>query len=169
MLERLERDPLLLLSRGPRALPARQQTLRATIEWSYVLLDEHEQRLFRRLAVFVGGFTLEAAERVCKPAPDAGVDVLDGMQSLVDKSLIIRSEQGAEQARFSMLDTIHEYAQERLVASQEVESTQSSHAACRNLGASLDEAIVNTIHDPRGVVSTSRLHACRICGSHSDR
>ena len=56
--------------------------------------------------------------------------MLDGIQSLVDKSLIIRSEQGAEQSRFSMLDTIHEYAQERLVTSQEVESTQASHAAC---------------------------------------
>jgi predicted ATPase/class 3 adenylate cyclase len=101
ILGRLEQR-LPLLTGGPRDAPGRQQTLRATIEWSHELLSPVEQRLFARLAVFAGGCTLEAAEAVC--AAD-----LDTLQSLVEKSLVRHSDE-----RYWMLDTIREYAQERL-------------------------------------------------------
>ena len=115
LLDRLE-PRIPLLTGGPRDLPARQQTLRATLDWSYDLLDEDEQRDIRRLAVFAGGCTLEAAEAVC----EAGVDTL---QSLVDKSIIRRKG-----ARFTMLETIREYAVERLANIGEAERVQRRHA-----------------------------------------
>ena len=87
MLARLERRLDLLIG-GGRDLPARQQTLRQAIDWSHELLTDAEKRLFRRLAVFAGSCTLEAAEAVCNPRQDPGLSVLDGMSSLVDKSLI---------------------------------------------------------------------------------
>ncbi len=96
---------LKLLTGGARDLPARQQTLRSTIDWSYNLLSEGEQRLFARLAVFVGGCTLEAAEAVCDAAGDLSVDVLDGLAALVDKHLLIQNDDGAE-PRFTMLEGI---------------------------------------------------------------
>jgi predicted ATPase/class 3 adenylate cyclase len=109
---------LTLVARGRRDLPARQRTLRGAIEWSYELLDDAERNLFTQLAVFVGGWTLEAAEEVC----DADLDTL---ASLVDKSLVRRSEDG----RFSMLETIHEYASERLEASTELDGLRGMHAS----------------------------------------
>ncbi|MFN8500096.1 MAG: tetratricopeptide repeat protein [Anaerolineae bacterium] len=118
MLQRLS-NRLKLLTGGPRDLPARQQTLRGTIEWSYDLLDEGEKALFRSLAVFVGGFTLEAAEAICGASQLEG-DILDGVESLVAKSLVWQIPFGVQQAdaqaetRFSMLETIREYARERL-------------------------------------------------------
>jgi predicted ATPase len=115
LLERLSQR-LDLLKAG-RAADPRQQTLRATVEWSHELLGEDEQRLFARLAVFAGGCTLEAAEAVC----DADLDVL---QSLVDKSLV-RVRNGK---RFWMLETIREYADERLHASSEAGELRSRHA-----------------------------------------
>jgi predicted ATPase/DNA-binding SARP family transcriptional activator len=115
LLNRLE-PRIPLLTGGPRDLPARQQTLRATLDWSYDLLDEHEQRDLRRLAVFAGGCTLEAAEAVC----EASVDTL---QSLIDESIVRR-----ESARFTMLETIREYALERLKQSHEAEQVQRRHA-----------------------------------------
>jgi len=117
LLERLTQR-LDLLKAGRDADP-RQQTLRATIEWSYELLDEAEQRLFARLAVFRGGCTLEAAEAVC----DADLDTL---QSLVDKSLVRVRDQG----RFWMLETIREYALERLEATGEGDELRRRHAEC---------------------------------------
>ena len=102
ILERLERR-LDLLSSGPRDAPARQQTLRAAIGWSYDLLDAPVQRLFAELGVFVGGWTLEAAEAVCGP------DVLEGLSALTDHSLVT-----ATGGRFGMLETVREYALERL-------------------------------------------------------
>ena len=102
ILERLERR-LDLLSGGPRDAPARQQTLRAAIGWSYDLLDPPVQRLFAELGVFVGGWTLEAAEAVCGP------DVLEGLSALTDHSLVT-----ATGGRFGMLETVREYALERL-------------------------------------------------------
>src|SRR5262249_22802561 len=86
VLARLERR-LPLLTGGARDLPERQRTLRDTVDWSYGLLDEAEKRLFRRLAVFVGGSTIEAIEAIFDPDDALGVDVLDGVASLVDKSL----------------------------------------------------------------------------------
>src|SRR5205823_8274374 len=118
------------LTSGPRDVVARQQTLRNTIEWSYQLLDAHEQQLFRRLSVFVGGCTLEAIEVLCTSLGGAGESVLDTVASLADKSLLQRMEQQAGlEPRFSMLETIREYALERLAASRETEAARRTHAA----------------------------------------
>jgi len=119
ILERLEQR-LPLLTGGARDVPERQRTLRETIAWSYELLDREEQRLFARLAVFSGGFTLEAAERVC----DSSLDLLE---SLVDKSLIRRREVTGE-GRFWMLETIREYALERLDAEEALEGACQAYA-----------------------------------------
>jgi predicted ATPase/class 3 adenylate cyclase len=116
--------PLRLLTGGPRDRPARQQTLRATIEWSYGLLTAHEQAVFRWLGVFAGGCTLEAAEAVC-----AAGDVLDGLGSLVDKSLLRLEEPAAGEPRYLMLETLRELALERLEASGEAAATRQRHAA----------------------------------------
>src|SRR5256885_11422990 len=110
------RGRLRLLTGGARDLPARQQTLRAAIDWSYDLLSSHEQTLFRRLAVFAGGCTLEAAEAVCDARRDLGLDVLEGVGSLMSQSLLRESGGTADEARFAMLDTIREYAIEQLDA-----------------------------------------------------
>jgi predicted ATPase len=117
LLERLA-DRLDLLKAG-RGVDPRQQTLRATIEWSYQLLSPDEQQLFARLAVFAGGCTLETAERVCEAD-------LDTLQSLVDKSLV-RVREGD---RFWMLETIREYANEKLEESGEAEGLRRLHAEC---------------------------------------
>lgn len=120
---------LQLLTSGPRDLPARQQTLRQAMDWSYDLLSEPEQKLFRRLSVFAGGFTLEGAESVCDTKQDLGLDLLDGMASMVDKSLVRQIEQPDEEPRFVMLETIREYGLEKLAASAEESSTRRAHAA----------------------------------------
>src|SRR2546421_935119 len=97
---------LQILTQGPRDVHARQQTLRNTLQWSYDLLDAQEQRLFRRLAVFAGGCTLEAVEAICARLDDEAGSVLDGVASLIDKSLLQPSEQEEQEARFFMLETI---------------------------------------------------------------
>ena len=114
--ERLEHS-LELLTSGHRDLPARQQTLRATIDWSYGLLDEIEQSLLRLLSVFVGGCTLPAAEAVC--AAD-----LDSLGSLVDKSLVL-----ADGERYTMLDTIREYATDLLAESEDADDVRWAHTS----------------------------------------
>ncbi|HEU5099251.1 MAG TPA: tetratricopeptide repeat protein [Roseiflexaceae bacterium] len=127
LLERLERR-LPFLIRGPRDLPARQQTIRNTIEWSYHLLHAGEQTLFARLGVFVGGCTLEAAEDVCNANGDLSMEIIDGVAALVGQSLL-RQEEGVDSGpRFTMLETIREYALERLVESGEAEAVQRQHA-----------------------------------------
>src|SRR5829696_5669449 len=127
MLERLG-SRLKLVTGGARNLPERQRTLRGTIEWSYTLLEEGERVLFARLAVFSGGRTLEAIEAICDAKGDLPVDTLDGVSSLLDKSLL-RQEEGPEgEPRFVMLETIHEYARERLEASGEAEEVRRLHA-----------------------------------------
>ena len=128
MQTRLE-SRLQLLTGGARDLPTRQQTLRGAIDWSYGLLSVGEQMLFRRLSVFVSGCTLEAVEAVCNTQGDLEVDGLDGMASLVDKSLLQRVERGEGESRFVMLDTIREYGLERLAASGEEAATRRAHAA----------------------------------------
>jgi predicted ATPase len=120
---------LQLLTGGARDLPQRQQTLRAAIDWSYDLLSAAEQKLFRRLSVFVGGCTLEAVEAVCDTKGDLDLDLLDGMASMVDKSLLQQVEQANGESRFAMLETIREYARERLEASKEEAFTKRAHAA----------------------------------------
>ena len=128
MLARLE-SRLNLLTGGARDLPTRQQTLRNTVEWSYGLLNSAEQTLFRRLSVFISGCTLEAVEAVCDTKGDLGLDVLDGMASLVDKSLAQQVEQIGKETRFIMLFTIREYALERLAESDDESATRRAHAA----------------------------------------
>src|SRR5262249_14655948 len=115
---------------GARDLDERQQTMRNTLAWSYGLLSSQEQRLFRRLAVFVGGCTLEAAETVWV-APEGAkalvLDLLDGLSTLVDHSLVQQREVGGE-PRFSMLYVIREFALEQLEASGEAEALRQAHA-----------------------------------------
>jgi predicted ATPase len=121
---------LTLLTGGARDLSARQQTLRGAIDWSYGLLADGEQRLFARLAVFAGGCTLEAAEAVCDVAGDLAADVLDGAASLVDKSLLRRRDPGAcPEPHLRMLETIREYALERLAERGEEAIVRRQHAA----------------------------------------
>ncbi|MEO8541240.1 MAG: tetratricopeptide repeat protein [bacterium] len=151
LLARLDQS-LALLTGGPLDHPERQRTLRAAIEWSYNLLSPAEQTFFRQLGVFVGGFTLAAAEACCPPELAGSLDVLDALSSLVDKSLIRRDttrygsnddhamvegstppiasfefEQGDDGPRFTMLQTINDYARERLDASNELESAATRH------------------------------------------
>jgi predicted ATPase/DNA-binding SARP family transcriptional activator len=137
LLSRLEHS-LELLTGGPSDLASRQQTLEATIAWSYDLLNPEEQRLFLRLAVFAGGCTLDAAERV----PGAS---LDQLQSLVEKSLLRRRESGGE-GRFWMLETIREYALERLEAAEGDDATRRVHG---NYYVALAQAMAAKLDDGR--------------------
>jgi predicted ATPase/serine/threonine protein kinase len=128
LLARIE-SRLELLTGGARDLPERQQTLRRTIDWSYEMLEPAERKLFARLSVFSGGCTLEAAEAVANTREDLELDVFDGVASLVDKSLLQRLGGDADEPRFSMLETIREYARERLRESGERAATEQAHAA----------------------------------------
>lgn len=129
LLARLEQR-LTLLTGGALDLPVRQRTLRDTIAWSYDLLDEEERRLFRRLSVFMGGCTPEAAEAVCNAVEDSPVGTLDGLTSLIDKSLLRREAGVEDEPRFAMLETIREYALERLASGGEAEEIEDAHTAC---------------------------------------
>ncbi|MBA3476949.1 MAG: XRE family transcriptional regulator, partial [Lautropia sp.] len=124
LLQRLG-NRLKLLTGGARDLATRQQTLRAAIDWSYQLLTPSEQQLFARLGVFVGGCTLEAAEAVCQEQSDQ--DILDGIQSLIDKSMLHRKDD-ADEASFTMLETMREYALEQLAASGQEDVLRCRHA-----------------------------------------
>ena len=142
MLARLERR-LPLLSGGPSDLPARQRTLRDTIDWSYDLLDEDERLLFYRLSVFVGGWTLEAAEAVCAEVESDELrvasrkqdhsqlathnSILGGLESLVAKSLIRCGDDPDGEPRFMMLETIREFGLEQLAATGEEASVRRRH------------------------------------------
>jgi tetratricopeptide (TPR) repeat protein len=128
ILSKLEKR-LDLLTAIARDLPARHQTLRKSIEWSYCLLSPAEQKLFRRLSVFTGGCSLESAEAVCDARSDLELDLLDGLSSLVDNNLLQQSEQQFGGLRFTMLETIREYALERLAESGESELARRAHAA----------------------------------------
>jgi predicted ATPase/class 3 adenylate cyclase len=128
MLARLG-NRLKLLTGGARDLPERQRTLRSTIDWSYGLLEEGEKVLFGRLSVFAGGRTLEAIEAVCDSEDELPVDVLDGVESLVDKSLLRQEEGVGGEPRFVMLETVHEFARQKLEESGEGEEARRRHAA----------------------------------------
>jgi len=127
LLQRLEHR-LAVLTSGTLDVPARQQTLRNMIAWSYHLLDADLKRLFSRLCVFVGGCTLEAIESVCAALDDGALPVLEGVASLIDQSLLQQMEQKGESSRFVMLETIREYGLEALAASGEMERTRQAHA-----------------------------------------
>ncbi len=128
ILARLD-NRLKLLTGGSRDRPERQQTLRGAIAWSYDLLDPTEQTLFRRLAVFAGGGTLDAVAAVCNANGDLAVDVLDGVSALVENSLL-RGEDGPDgEPRFGMLETIREYALDQLLSSGDAEPVHQQHAA----------------------------------------
>jgi predicted ATPase/DNA-binding CsgD family transcriptional regulator len=131
LLSRLSRR-LQLLTGGLRSFPERHQTLRNAIKWSYDLLDDQEQQFFRRISVFVGGWTLEAVETVWNVGHgtnSGSLSVLDGVASLLEKSLLLRIEQAwEEEPRFSLLETVREYALEALHESGEAEVIQRTHA-----------------------------------------
>jgi tetratricopeptide (TPR) repeat protein len=118
-------DRFRLLTGGSRTALPRQQTLRAMIDWSYSLLSEPEKALFRRLAVFVGGWTLEAAEAVCSEERD-GTDILDLLTRLVDKSLVL-TEESAGEVRYHRLETIRQYSREKFFETEEVEAVRDRH------------------------------------------
>src|SRR6266516_3118063 len=147
---------LEVLTSGGRDAPARQQTLRKTIDWSYHLLDTDERRLFRRLSVFVGSCTLQAIEAICAAldTQTPAVSVLDGVASLIDKSLLRQTEQEAEEPRFVMLETIREYGREALAAAGEAEVTHQAHAAYYQ---ALAEAAEQAWNGPQQVVWFARL------------
>ena len=127
LLDRLERR-LPLLTGGGRDLPARQQTMRDAIAWSHDLLDPAGQRLFRRLAVFVGGFTLDAVEAVADTPDELGLDAFDGVASLAEQSLLRHTAGPDGDPRFFMLETVQEYALERLQDSGEEDVIRHAHA-----------------------------------------
>ncbi|HVG34946.1 MAG TPA: protein kinase, partial [Pyrinomonadaceae bacterium] len=139
ILTRLEHS-LKLLTGGARDLPARQQTMRGAISWSYDLLEEGERRLLNRLSVFAGGMTIEAAEKVCDDGGVVGeaesasrdqhpaIDILDAITSLVDKSLLMQKEQGDVEPRLRMLELVREYATECLEQSNEALAVRDRHA-----------------------------------------
>jgi non-specific serine/threonine protein kinase len=184
LLARLDRR-LQVLAGGPRDLPARLQTMRDAIAWSYDLLPPEEQVLFRRLAVFAGGCTLEAAEAISeglrpgapwaagkglsgettsysvlspppKGHPASVLDPLDGMASLVDKSLLRQEEQADGELRFRMLETIREFGVERLDAHGEAEATRRRHAAW---ALELAEQAEPALWGPEQVAWLDRLEA----------
>jgi predicted ATPase/class 3 adenylate cyclase len=119
-------DRFRLLTGGSRAAVARHQTLRATMDWSYDLLTEPERAILRRLSVFAGGATLEAAESVCAGEPVESFEVLDVLGRLVEKSLVVTDPTAAE-ARFRLLETVREYARSRLVEAEEGDATLRRH------------------------------------------
>ena len=125
MLPRLQ-ERLSILTSGPRTLPERQRTLRDAIAWSHDLLDPTERGLFACLSVFTGGFTLESAEAICDTNGD--LDLLEGLTSLVDQSLIRSSEPDESSHRFSLLESIREFGQEQLRASEGFETLRRRHA-----------------------------------------
>ena len=117
-----------LLTGGTRDLPERQRTLRGAIDWSFNLLNEREKKLFRRLSVFIGGCSLEAAEKVCDIDGDLTQSLDNTLASLIDNNLVIQLQETGADPRFGMLNTIHEYAYERLTESNESDPIHQQHA-----------------------------------------
>jgi predicted ATPase len=163
---------LNVLTGGARDLPERQQTLRATIDWSYHLLESDEQILLRQLAVFVGGFTLEAAEAVCgelkivnatsrnasqqPPSLNSQFSILNLLTSLVDQSLVQQDDRPGSEPRFSMLETIREYALERLGVSGETEAVRRCHT---NYFLALVEQAESELETAQSATWLTRLEA----------
>jgi predicted ATPase len=157
LLARLEHR-LPLLTRGPRDLPERQQTLRAAIAWSYDLLGAAEQRLFRQLAVFVGGFTLEVVEALAEGGPD-DVDPLEAISTLVGQSLVFVQPLEETTPRYRMLETIREFALERLEASGEAGQTRRRHAELlRDLAERAEPMLLGTAGQRMWMARLERAH-----------
>jgi predicted ATPase/DNA-binding CsgD family transcriptional regulator/DNA-binding XRE family transcriptional regulator len=123
-------DHFRLLARRDRTAPTRQQTVQATIEWSYHLLSDLEQHLFERLSVFAGGWTLEAAEAIGGGEGIEAAEVLDLLERLVDKSLVLADAGADGLQRYRLLEMLRQYGQERLLDRSENEGTRQRHAAC---------------------------------------
>ena len=141
LLARLE-DRFRLLTGGSRTAPARHQTLRAAVDWSHALLTAPEQRLFARLAVFAGGWTLEAAEQVGAGDGLAAEEVLELLTRLVDKSLVVVDEQPDGTARYRLLETLREYARERLMAGGQADAVHRRLLAyCTTLAETAEPAL----------------------------
>jgi predicted ATPase/class 3 adenylate cyclase len=153
LLARLDRR-LAVLTGGPRDLPARQQTLRATIAWSHDLLEERDRVVFRRASVFVDGWTLEAAEAICGPEDDPLLTI-DALSSLVDKSLVRRDELPDGEARFGMFETIRELAAEHLESAGELDQIRRRHA--EHFLALAEEAAPHLALDPNQLDWIARL------------
>jgi non-specific serine/threonine protein kinase len=149
-------DPLAFLTHGARDLPDRQQTLRATIAWSVALLTPAEQTLFRRLAVFRGGFSLEAAQAVGNAGGDPQVDRLEEVASLIDQNLLQRETGQGGELRFTMLETIREFGLERLTASGESESIRRRHV---DFFLAFSEAVEPELQGPHRERWLARLEA----------
>jgi len=145
---------LQVLTGGPRNVPERQQTMHNTIMWSYDLLSTQEQKLFQRLAVFVGGCTLEAIEALCTTLDGEAQQVLDGVTSLLDKSLLQSVEQKGNELRLQMLETVREYGLEALTNSSERERTRKAHAVYY---LHLSEKAESELHGPQQMLSLERL------------
>jgi predicted ATPase len=145
---------LQLLTGGPRSLPVRQQTLRSTIQWSYDLLAPEEQALFHLLSVFVDGWQLSAAEALSQEIGHTGLDVLNTLSALLDNSLIQSSEEGAEEPRFLMLQTVREFGLERLTASGGLERTRVAYA---HYFLALAEEAELELHGPHQAMWLARL------------
>ncbi len=145
---------LTLLTGGPRDLPERQRTLRATIDWSYRLLDLSEQLLFGRLAVFAGSWSLEAAEAVCGAVGLLATSTLDGLQALLDQHLVQRVGDVGGEPGFTMLETIREYALERLAERGEARAAQQAHAQYSLARA---ESAAPALHGPVQIAWFDRL------------
>ena len=128
LLSQLE-HPLEMLTRGRHDAPLRHQTLRNTLSWNDDLLSPDEQTLFRRLSVFVGGCTLQAAEAISTAPGGMTISVLDGVTSLIDKSLLLQPAHDKDESRLYLLEMIREYGLERLAACGELEQTRDAHAA----------------------------------------
>ena len=153
LLERLDHR-LQVLTGGARDLPLRQRTLRNTLAWSYSLLTKEEQRLFRLLSIFAGGCTLEAIEVVFTILDDVVDNALEGVASLLDKSLLQHMEQRQGEKRLMMLETLREYGLEALAESGELENVRQAHASYY-LG--LVEQAEPEWEDPKQVVWSERL------------
>jgi predicted ATPase/DNA-binding CsgD family transcriptional regulator len=158
LLLRLERR-LALLGDGPRDLPARQRTLGGAIAWSYDLLEPEEQRLFRRLGVFVGGCAVDAAAAVVGAADEPAMDVLEGIANLLDRSLVRKEPQPEGGLRVGLLETIREFALDRLAACGEHESAHDRYAA--HFSALAEQAASPRLDGPDGpglLVKLDREH-----------
>jgi len=145
---------LQLLTSSVRDAPARQHTLRQTIQWSYDLLPAQEQQMFRSLSIFVNGCELSAVEAVCHAPGDGNAGVLDEVTSLVDKNLLRQTAQEEEEPRFTMLETIREFGLEALAASREMDTTRRAHAFYY---LALAEEAAPELTGPRSAVWLQRL------------